>query len=371
MGKSGHFLFGALISLLILSGCQGTGTQADRLQSAFQATIDRDRQALGIPGISAAVILPDGSTWLGVSGRSSAIDQMRPDRIFGLGSVSKTYLAVLVLQLDDEGLLSVDDTVGEWLTDLGRIDGGITIRQLLNHTSGLYRYQLAPDYTSMLFLQSDRVWTPEEILAELQGPPVCRPGVCWGESAMDYVLLGLIIEKATGSTVAEQLSARLFTPLGLEHTYLYPDQRYPASEMAHMWMDLTGAGRPVDLNANGKVVPHAALFSSLWTSGAIHATAEDLARFAGGLFEGRLLEPGSLEELLAPSRDLYLGATYGFSVIAEQIDGRTVYWHSGGAGYATVYLYAPQEGISIAVLCNLMVDPYPIAVALYREYLDQ
>jgi len=355
---------------------------AEKMAKPFQETLeiqhsikhiiqgDQQRHELKVPGISAAVILPDGTTWLGVSGKSSDSEAMNSAMLFGLASVTKTYIAALILQLAGEGALSVEDSIRHWIPELGQIDGNITIRQLLNHTSGLYRYQQKPEYLAAISAQPQKVWTAEEILEEFQGEPECQPGSCFGESAMDYVLLGMIVEKTTGSSVSNQLISRFFNPLKLEHTFLYPEQKYPTEMMAHMWWDVTGSGEPVDVVAGTGDLPLAALFSSVWTSGAMHATAEDLARFSRELFEGRVLKEYSLEEMLSPGPELYAGARYGYSVIVDQVNGQTVYWHPGGAGYSSIYFYFPENGLSIAVLGNLMVDLKPIAITLYEAYVE-
>jgi D-alanyl-D-alanine carboxypeptidase len=337
----------------------------------FQETIDRQRQQLGIPGVSAVVTLPDGTTWLGVSGKSSASEAMDSAKLFGLASVSKTYIAALVVQLEAEGLLSVDDPIGTWVPELGRIDRNIPIRLLLNHTSGLYRYQGKPEFLTSVSAQPARLWKPREILQAFQGEPECPPGQCFGESAMDYVLLGMVIEEATRSTVSSRLTTQFFKPLELRHTFLYPEQPYPVGEMAHMWWDVRGIGEPVDVVESAGELPLASLWSGLWTSGSMHATAEDLARFTKALFEGRVIQPGALKKMSAPGPELFPNAHYGYSVIIEKIDGKIVYWHTGGAGYSSVYLYVPEDGISIAVLGNLMVDLKPTALALYEGYAER
>ena len=210
-------------------------TMEEKMTKPFQETIEQQGQQWKIPGVSAAVVLPDGTTWLGVSGKSSDSEAMDSAMLFGLASVSKTYIAALVVQLEAEGLLSVDDPIGKWLLELGRIDRNIPIRLLLNHTSGLYRYQQKPEFYTAILTQPERLWKPQEILLEMLGEPECQPGQCFGESAMDYVLLGMVIEKATGSTVSSQLTGRFFKPLGLVDTFLYPEQVYPIEKMAHMW----------------------------------------------------------------------------------------------------------------------------------------
>ena len=187
---------------------------------------------------------------------------------------------------------------------------------------------------------------------------------------MDYVLLGMIVKEATGSSVSSQLARRFFNPLKLEHTFLYPEQRYPTELMAHMWWDVAGSGEPVDVMADAGDLPLAALFSSVWTSGAMHTTAEDLARFVKALFDGKVLKEDSLEEMLSPGPELDDGARYGYSVIVDQVNGRTAYWHPGGAGYASAYLYFPEDGLTIAVLGNTMVDLKPIGIGLHQAFIE-
>ena len=364
-----------------MTGCQEQATMAEELAEPLQATLDMQRSvkhimqgeqraALEVPGLSAAVILPDGSTWLGASGKSSESESMDTAMLFGLASASKTCITALAAELASEGALSVDDPIGKWIPELGQIDGGIAIRQLLNHTSGLYRYQQKPEFLAAVSADPDRIWTPQEILDEFQGEPECQPGQCFGESSMDYVLLGMIIEKAAGSSVSSLLTDRFFHPQNLEQTFLYPNQTYPTELMAHMWWDTSGTGEPVDVVEGTGELPLASLWSGMWTSGALHSTAQDLAQFAKDLFDGKVIQEAALQKMLAPGPHLHADAHYGYSVIVEQIDGRTVYWHPGGAGYSSVYYYVPEDGISIAVLGNLMVDLRPIAIALHDVYLE-
>ena len=369
-----------IATLLVTTGCQNSVPMAEEMATPLQETLDTQRSrkhafqgeqglALEVPGLSAAVILPDDSVWLGASGKSSERESMDPAMLFGLASVSKTYTAALVAQLAAEGALSVDDPVETWIPELGQIDGNITIRQLLHHTSGLNRYQQKPEFLAAITAQPERIWTAPEIVDEFQGEPECQPGQCFGESALDYVLLGMIVEKATGTSVSRQLTDRFFNPLQLEHTYLYPEQPYPTEVMAHMWWDVAGSGRMVDVVEGAGELPLAALFSGMWTSGAVHATAEDLARFVKDLFEGKVIQDAALQEMLAPGPELHKEAHYGYSVILERIDGKTVYWHPGGAGFSSVYYYVPEDGISIVVLGNAMVDLRPVAIALHKAYL--
>ncbi len=372
MNRYQGFLSFLFVCMLLVTGCQRQTLTDTELSKSFQETLELQRQQFKIPGVSAAVILKDGATWLGVSGQSSDRQAMESGMLFGIASASKTYTAALVAQLEAEGLLSTDDPIGKWVPDLGRIDRNIPLNQLLNHTSGLYRYQQKPGFLAAVSAQPERLWTPREIVQEFQGEPECQPGKCsgeaFGESAMDYVLLGMVIEKATGSTVSSQLTSRFFKPLGLKNTFLYPEQAYPIQNMAHIWWNASGSGKLVDVTES--IGPQKSMWSGLWASGAIHATAEDLARFTKGLFEGKVISPGALKAMLTPGPELAPDTTYGYSVVIEKIDGKTVYWHTGGFGYASIYFYVPEDGITIAVLGNLMVDLEPTALALYEAYLE-
>lgn len=343
----------------------------DKLVKLFQGTLNQQREVLKIPGVSVAVILPDGSKWLGVSGKSSHSVEVNSKMLFGLGSVTMTYTATLILQLEQEGFLSLEDTIGKFIPELGKIDGDITIHQLLSHTSGLYRYQQKPEFMGIVFSQPDKIWTSRELVETFQGEPECQPGLCWGESGMDHILLGIIIEKITGTSISSQFETKIFTPLNLEHSFLYPEQSYSLDNMAHFWWDDYGSGEPVDVLAEDtSKLPLASLFSSVWAAGAMHSTAEDLATYIKHLFEGKVISDKALKKMVIPLTEVDDNVYYGFSVIIEKINGKTIYWHTGGIGYSSIYCYFPENELSIAVLCNQMVDPKPIALELYDTYLE-
>ncbi len=375
MKSINRIIFGIITLLLSnsIAQCQKIEQNflTDTLKKQFQVTINDQRKMLKIPGVSVAVILPDNSRWLGVSGRSSDSIEVNSNMLFGLGSVTMTYTATLIFQLEQEGRLTMEDTIGKFIKELGVIDGDITVRQLLNHTSGLYRYQQKPNYLEVVFSQPNKKWTSSELLETFQGEPECKPGTCWGESAMDHVLLGMIIEKITGTTISDQFQTRIFTPLNLKQTFLYPEQNYPANNMAHFWWDNYGSSDPVDVLAGDTAeLPMASLFSSVWAAGAMHSTAEDLAIFIKDLFEGKLIRQKYLDKMVEPTYKINENMHYGYSVLIEKINGKTAYWHTGGIGYSSIYCYFPNEKLSIAVLCNQMIDPKPIAISLYENYLE-
>ena len=193
------------------------GTRAQDIAPWLQNAIDSQRVAWKVPGVSAAVILGDGSRWAGVSGRSSVVpDQsVAPATSFVVGSITKTFVASLILELRDDGLLALDDPLSLWLPDYPN-SAGITLRQLLSHTSGVFDYFAHPDYPEAVFSDPSRSWAPEEILATFPHAPYFAPGTGYRYSNTNFVLLGLVAEAAGGAPIGQQLRTRFWQPLGLE-----------------------------------------------------------------------------------------------------------------------------------------------------------
>jgi len=248
-----------------------------RLHQELDMVLDSSRRALDIIGVSAAVVWENGRTWTGVSGISTPEQPVTDDMLFGIGSATKTYVAALVLKYVEDGLLSLDDPVTNWLTDLPVELTGVSIRQLLNHTSGLYNYMAHPDYNSALFAHPDTMWNAEILLSSFMLESYGAPGEAWHYSAANYILLGILIEKLTGNDAHNEIQDKLLRPLNLRDTYLYPQQVYNTDRMAHLWMAIDSTGVPMDINALVGYPPHRGMFSSVWTAGAIHATALDAA----------------------------------------------------------------------------------------------
>jgi D-alanyl-D-alanine carboxypeptidase len=364
-----------LVSFFLNVGYTKGNDSIDKgLAKQLQTVLEQQHDFYKIPGISTALITSDGQKWLGVCGYSAEKDSMKPEILFGLASVTKTYIAALLLKLVEEKKLSLNDSIKQWLPNMCFVDSTITIRQLLNHTSGLYRYQGTPKWFKEIETNDDKIWRPEEIIATFLSERVGKPGSVWGESAADYVLLGMIIEKATDEKAANLLREKIILPLNLKHTYLYPDEINSSEKLAHFWWDINHTGKLVDVFPLKSRIPLASMFSSFWTSGAIFSTAEDLAIFSKALFERGILSDSSFKQMITP---IQIGNSpkYGFSVVVDTIEGKTVYWHNGGAGYMSVFFYIPDDKLSIVVLCNSFavlnnsfVDPKDFAIKLYKEY---
>jgi len=293
-------------------------------QSPFQAAIQQ-LVADGVPG--AIGYARDGGTVTVAASGLADLATKTPiavgDRV-RVGSLTKTFVATVVLQLAAEHLLSISDTVSRWLPGLVPGGAGITIRELLQHTSGIYSYTNDPGFLQALFSDPTRVWRPAELVRiAVAHPPVFPPGTSLAYSNTDYVLLGMIIQAATGHPVGQQLQARIFTPLGLRDTYLPYANPHLRTPYAHGYLlGQPGATGPAD----------ATVFGPSWAgaAGGIVSTAADLARFYTALLSGKLLPAAQLQQMMTTIPiPMGQGVGYGLGVESVPLPCGTAWGHTG------------------------------------------
>jgi len=351
------------------AGEPGTLPFGDELQEV----LDDGLMASNGAGISAAVIVPGYQPWVGVSGYSAVgpngFVPMVPDMLFQIGSIEKNFTAALMLQLVEEGRLSLDDPISRWVSGYGQIDPSITIRQLLNHTSGIYDWEDSPRSFTGLYqsegyqaIDWNHIWTLDDVMALVEKPDF-PPGQGWHYSNTGYRLARVIIEAETGMPISQALRTRLLDPLGLDHTWVECDQPAPEGvEFAHAWADVDGDANLDDISTQSPNLYCTILSSPTWT------TAEDLARWSQALFyEGRVLSEESLAEMLAfiPASDPTepMAAEYGlgvgkfnFKLVApgnSRLAHLEHYGHSGSViGYDALMIYLPEHHATVAVLFN-------------------
>ncbi|MFV2212492.1 serine hydrolase domain-containing protein [Actinomadura sp. LOL_016] len=261
--------------------------------------------------------------------------------LFRIASVTKSFTSTVVLQLAAERRLSLDDTVEEWLPGLVRGNGNdgskITVRQLLAQTSGLHDYTSDP----RVFAEPGRAWTPEELVGiAMETPPHHAPGTGWNYANTNYILAGMIIERATGNSVGREYENRIFRPLRLRHTS-YPETStaFPGPYVHGYYFDFG--------DVSTLVSP-----SSARTSGGIVSTVDDVARFHRALFTGRLLPRPQMRELtnVRPVNDDGIVEDYGLGVARIRFSCGAAWGHDGGfPGYRT-WTYTSADGDRQAVL---------------------
>jgi len=196
----------------------------------------------GAPGAVVLVRSPTGvrSAASGVASRAPRVSMQASDD-YRIASVTKTFVATVVLQLEAEGRLKIDDPVERWLQELVPNGSSITLRQLLNHTSGLFNYTDDEAFLSAVIAAPGQSWSPRELLSVAFAHPAnFPPGTNWSYSNTNYVLLGLVIEAVTGRQVEQEFRDRIFAPLGLAATS-FPAGISADERFAHGYASLAGS----------------------------------------------------------------------------------------------------------------------------------
>jgi D-alanyl-D-alanine carboxypeptidase len=241
---------------------------------------------------------------------------------FRIGSVTKTFTATLVLQLVDQNRISLDDPVGRYLPGFIPAGGKITIRELLQHRSGLDNYTEYPLWMDQAE-RSASVRPLDALRFAASLPLLFAPGSQWAYSNTNYIALGLVIEKVTGHPFGRELQQRILTPLALTHTELATTRRLP---------DLHDEGTNPNLP---------------WAAGGIVSNAQDLARFFSALLSGHLVSRASLAKMMqttpGPTQD-------GLGIFATDHPCGRFWGHTGGIlDYQTI-VDASGNGARIAVI---------------------
>ncbi len=327
------------------------------VRSRLAAELLRLRATHHLPGIQAVVRLPDGEAWIAHAGYAdvAAHTPVSTTTLFDAGSITKTFIATLTLQLVDRGVLSLDDPVTRWLPafSAGR---GVTIRELLDHTSGIGEPFNSPALLAGLGSAPARAWSPAAVL-RFAARPGFAPGHGWLYSNANYLLLGQIIQAATGMSVPALLQKQVLAPLGLDHTFLQGPLPPPASDArAHGYDATTDAVWPaIDLSRGSAFEPFRSLATALGTAGALVTTADDLSRWAEALYGGHVLAAPTLARMLdfGLTTGLRPRWPYGLGVQRVTLQGQVAWGHSGLlSGFHAAMRYFPVTGATIVVLTN-------------------
>ncbi|MFA2810630.1 serine hydrolase domain-containing protein [Bacillus mycoides] len=315
-----------------VSSSSHTSTQRDR-NSVKQAM--RDTLHLGFPGILVKTY-EGGKTWgyaAGVANLSTK-KPMKTDFRFRIASVTKTFTATVVLQLAGENRLNLDDSIEKWLP--GVIQGNgydakqITIRQILNHTSGIAEYSRTKE--ADFFKNRNKSFTAEDLVKlGLSLPPDFAPGKGWSYSNTGYVLLGILIEKVTGNSYAEEIENRIIEPLELSNTFLPGNSSViPGTKHARGYFQPDGASELKDITYYNPSIGSSA--------GDMISTADDLNKFFSYLLSGKLLKEQQLKQMLTtvPTGSAEI-VGYGLGIYETRLpNGVSIWGHSGGIpGFST------------------------------------
>ncbi|MFJ3637382.1 serine hydrolase domain-containing protein [Streptomyces sp. NPDC090112] len=325
-----------------LTSTPATGQDRPELSKAL-----REIAGSGWCGVQVRVDDPHG-VWTGSAGSARLGESAQPptDGHFRIGSSTKTFTAVLVLQLVADGLTELDRPVDDHLPEYG-LDRRITVRMLLQHTSGLFSFSgevyedgtIAPgipwqgqEWVDLLF----HTYRPEELVRlALSRPARFEPGTGWSYSNTNYVLARLLVEKLCGRPYAQEMRRRILDPLGLTGTVVPDDSPELPEPHAHGYYTYQDAGewKTVDVTrANA---------SWISAAGDMISTTRDLHTFFSALMRGDLLPDPLLAEMRTPHPTL----GYGLGLFAQELaDGSTIYHHNGGFWGWAALMYGSADG---------------------------
>jgi D-alanyl-D-alanine carboxypeptidase len=315
-------------------------------QLALEAIVDGALADTFTPGALVGVWLPGGGAWLkaaGVGDLATGAPVSLDDHV-RIASITKTFVATVVLQLVDEGQLNLDDTLEGFVPGIANGDA-ITLRQVLGMTAGIRDYvtdpRIAIDYAADPLLP----FSPEEAVQIMRrGTPNFAPGDGVQYSNSNYILLGLIVEQVTGNSIEQEIEERIITPLGLSGTSFPTSPEMPAPFM-HGYAGAALGDPLVDASRSNPALP--------WASGAMISTLRDMRTWGEALATGSLLSPETQRQQLefTPFPNAAPGQEVGYGLGILSFNG--LLGHNGGiVGYSLWLVHDPDTGATVAVVTN-------------------
>ena len=343
----------ALASMLMFSGL--TATQAT---SAMQTVAPLMHQYDGdVPGASLLVIKNGVPLIRRGYGMANLEQHMAAasDTNYRLASVTKQFTAASILLLAEDGKLKLDDSIRHWLPSLPFMTDKVTLRELLSHTGGLI------DYEDLMPANTTEQLDDNDVLRMLSASTESyfAPGTAYRYSNSGYVLLGLVVEKASGESLPAFMQQRIFKPLHMDHTLMYVRGGPEVSHRAYGYSEENGVWKRTDQD----------LTSATRGDGGIYSSIDDLAKWDAALYDNRLLSDASRKLAFSPHAKVVgepYEASYGFG---WRITGDTL-WHSGESiGFRNVIVRWPKQHLTIILLSNRNdPEPYRTVLAIAESF---
>ena len=359
------FRCAAVFVLMLCSLAVAQTTAPAELSSRLDAIVKETYANDDEPG-AAVIVVVDGQPVLrkgyGLADVESGA-KVTPEKVFRIASVTKQFTAVAVLQLVQQGKVKLDDPVTKYVEDLDTRGKTITVEHLLSHTSGIPHYTATPGFVDI----GARKFSPRELVALVDDQPLdFEPGSQFKYSNTGYVLLGMVIEKASGTSYADYMLEHVFKPAGMNDTRYGPNEiaddkharGYEASEGGFK------PARPMDM-------------SQPFAAGALESTVDDLWSWTRALGEGKLVDPELLERAWTPYAVTEGKSDYGYgwSISRERgVPDERWIRHGGGInGFMSFTIWIPERNVFVAMLSNAMGggNPGKVCRALALEALGR
>ena len=343
------------------------------LAKLIQSRMREMRADGGFPGINIGVADSGGKSWsvsVGYGDLETAKALKPADRMLA-GSIGKTYVSAITLLAVEEGTLNLDEKIAKWLGNESWFDRlpnarELTLRMLMNHTSGIPEHVLNREFLKALREQPDKVWKPEELIAYvLDARPLFEPGKGWSYADTNFILVGMLFEKATGKTVYGEVARRMLKPLKLNETSP-SDSRVLAGLITGYVSPNSPFGFEGRTIIDGRFIVNPQME---WTGGGFVSTAEDLAKWARDLYSGKVLRQTTFAELIdGVLAKTGRGDKYGLGVQVRLSDWGVSYGHGGWfPGYLSEMEYFPKYKVAIAIQIN--TDNFSQLKARPRNYV--
>lgn len=342
-----------------LAACPAAVASSKALRTQLGAALEKGRDSLGAPAATATVMRCGKVLWSGSDGVMNVNSgrPATPRTRFAVASVSKAVTAALVLDLVERGKLSLETKLSRFypLPSAGKI----TVRMLLNHTSGLNEYFDDPQINQTIVDDPDHNWTRREVLGGITRT-LFEPGTQYSYSNSAYVVLGGLIEKVSRNTIERRFRKRIADRLGLSNsTFTYSPKR--SYLFAHPYLRANGGLQ--DAFAPGLGVP-ADYWGPVWADGGLASTSPDLAHFGDALFRGKILNARTVRRMTRANR---FGSRLGID--EQSYAGRTWLGHNGRyGGYESELWYDKTRGVTVAVNTNAEISSLVTWLAVVAAY---
>jgi len=347
-----------VFTIALLFAIAGPAAFAQSLPDSVRSRIDSAAATIlaasGAPSASIAVVQNGSIVYEKAYGSARSGIPAIPAMRYSIGSVSKQFTAAAVLLLAEDGKLSIDDKVAKWLPDLTQAND-VTIRHLLSMTAG-YQDYWPQDYVFPAMLSPT---TAEDLLAQWGRKPLgFKPGTKWEYSNTNYIVAGLIAEKASGMPLMEFLTRRVFTPLGMTSVRNVDSGPLENTDAAGYLRNALGPLRPAPKEAKGW----------LFAAGGLGMTAHDLVLWDISIINRSLLKPESYEAMLKQGRLSNGNSTgYGLAVFLQTVEGRSRIVHGGAvSGYLAANVIFPADRAAVVTFVNI----YPGASSPERDIAE-
>lgn len=323
---------------------------ANKLNTVFDSACN----ALNVKGASASILVPGVGIWTRAHGFSHGNVSISTNMTMTIGSNTKSYIGVLMLKLQEMNLLNINDTIGKWIKNKPYVDGKVTIKQLLNHTSGFGDFSYNPNFINAIRSDFNKIWNPNDIYQFFEPPYFTPPGTRHAYSDQNYFLAGMVIQAVMQKPVEQSMRDLILKPANLSKTVYYPFESTPLT-IPHSWSaDFNAANTLEDLDATyGYTIKP--FCSADNAAGGMLSTAEENVRFWYLLNTGKIINQNSLNLLKDFVQTEVPGQFYGLGIVKQMnaFNGRDVYFHEGYVpGNFNTNAVDTKSGVCFSILTN-------------------